>query len=227
MKSVFYKPAYAVFMFLFSPFMKTRIAKVHIRIDKNLVRNELPILFVANHTSWWDGFLLLRLHNKIRPHKDYYTIMLERELRRYPFFRLLGCIGLTPGSTQSLRTLLANISELRKKKNDFSVCFYPQGRIWPFHKKPLGFHKGIEQIAKTLLPIQIIPVALRFEPLNSCAPHAFVYADNPLLLETVEDCSNLAPRLEQIIMDSLLSISLYLEEKGEMAVTDEGIGAHL
>lgn len=216
MKALFFRPAFQVFLFLFSPFFQARIAKVHIKEPPPLPP-DLPVLFVSNHMSWWDGFLLLRLHQKINASSGFYTVMLQRELCHYPWFRLMGCLGIEPGSIRSLRSLLESLRSLRTREKRFSLCFYPQGRIWPAHRRPLGFQTGVESIAHSLAPVLVIPVALRFEALNSCAPHAFVQACPPVFLDKGEPAQGLALRLEQSIGEQLDSLAKELETLGEEA----------
>jgi 1-acyl-sn-glycerol-3-phosphate acyltransferase len=123
--------------------------------------NSRPLLLVANHMGWWDGFVLMRVQKKIRPRAPIYTIMLETELRKNPWFWPLGALGIQPGSTASLRALYRRLDRLRG--TDAVVAFFPQGRILPFARRPLDFREGALAIARKLAPVTILPVALTAE----------------------------------------------------------------
>jgi len=140
-----------------------------------------PLLLVANHTSWWDGFLLREVQRRLRPHGRPYTVMLDRELGRRPLLRLLGGVGITPGDTAGLRRAVATLVEARRSHaEDFVLFFFPQGRIWPSHRRPLGFEPGIERLAEVLAPATILPVGIHLEPLNAAAPTACLLAGEPI-----------------------------------------------
>ncbi|MEZ4414491.1 MAG: lysophospholipid acyltransferase family protein [Gemmatimonadota bacterium] len=139
-----------------------------------------PLLIVANHASWWDGFLVQRLARRLRPVAQLHTIMLERELRRAPFLRHTGALGLVPGSLASTRSLLKRLHALRRASPELVVQVYPQGRIVPSRRRPLGFQRGVGAIARALVDPIILPVGLHLEPLNHPRPTAFVVCGPPV-----------------------------------------------
>src|SRR5690606_16111415 len=56
---------------------------------------------------------------------------------------------------------------------------FPQGRIWPAHRRPLGFARGLELIAHALSPV-ILPLGIHVEPLNTLSPTFFVSIAPPM-----------------------------------------------
>ena len=74
-----------------------------------------PALLVANHMSWWDGFFLIHLQQQLWPETPHYSVMLESELRKFPFFRKIGAIGVEP--TEPVRTAHV-FSALKRLKID-------------------------------------------------------------------------------------------------------------
>ena len=52
-----------------------------------------PTIGCVNHTNWWDGFVLYVLSHRLMQERDIYLAMEEKHLRRYPFFRWMGCFG--------------------------------------------------------------------------------------------------------------------------------------
>ena len=136
---------------------------------------EEPLVLVANHCSWWDGFLLAELQKQIRPGRAFYTIMLESELRQRPFFRKIGAIGIDPRNSASVARAFLDLRQICQADDHGPViAFFPQGRIQPQRCRPLNFKPGIELLTKVLRPAQVLPVALSIEPLRAPKPTAFV-----------------------------------------------------
>jgi hypothetical protein len=135
-----------------------------------------PVVLVANHTSWWDGFLLREVHRLLRPRAPLHTVMLASELRRRRILRALGGVGIEPGDAGTLLTALRTLRERVDRSPETVVIFFPQGRIWPTHRRPLGFQRGVELFVRRLAPATVLPVAIHLEPLHRVAPTAFVLA---------------------------------------------------
>jgi 1-acyl-sn-glycerol-3-phosphate acyltransferase len=81
-------------------FFRFRLSFNKIIIDTSEVENKLdpslPTLFIANHSTWWDGFFIYELYRKLKLKKSFRIVMLESELKKVPFFRLCGAVGLIP-----------------------------------------------------------------------------------------------------------------------------------
>lgn len=222
MKANFFRPAVAVFEAVFLPFLATRLAKLHIVLPGTPLDESLPVVFVSNHVSWWDGFLLRALHRKMRPGAGFYTIMLERELRKHPYFRLMGCVGIEPGKTGSLDRAIESVASRRQADPGLCLSFFPQGRIWPAQRRPLGFRTGIVRVLERLAPVQVVPVALRIEPLNTMSPHAFVLAGEPVSIDPLQQIPT-TKELEALVHATLDDLAARLDRLGESA--SRGIAA--
>jgi 1-acyl-sn-glycerol-3-phosphate acyltransferase len=166
--------AHSVFEVAFMPWMRRLVRGPVVSGLPAGVPAHLPLLLAANHTSWWDGFLLRSLQRRLRPHASLFTVMLESELRRRPFFRLMGVVGIDPDSPASIRKLLRFVHSRRKEEDDFVFSFFPQGRIRPSTVRPLEFRPGIGAVARALAPVAILPVGIHFEMLEHPSPTAFL-----------------------------------------------------
>ena len=176
------RAAWSAFDALFGPFRRRALSSILIAPPDPMPTG--PIAFVANHASWWDGFLLRELQRTIAPDAVPFTVMLERELRKRPFLRALGAVGVEPGHAPSLRDAIDRLERQRTRLGDrFCLFYFPQGRIWPSYRRPLGFVPGFSRIAARLAPITVVPVALHLEPLNRLAPTACVRAGAPIAIE--------------------------------------------
>lgn len=170
--------AVAMFEAIFRPAMALCL-QVRLRAD-SLIDPTRPVVFVSNHHSWWDGFLVRELHRKLMPSSPLWSVMLEREVAPRGWLRHLGCLGVSPGEGSSVRRLLRDLAEISRRPGPWAVSYFPQGSIRPANSRPLGFRSGIERILPVLGGVQVVPVALRIEPLNTRRPHAFVWAGAPL-----------------------------------------------
>lgn len=145
-----------------------------VKIDVSAVEGKIdldqPVLFIGNHSSWWDGFFVYEVHKKLKLKKDFRIVMLESELKKFPFFRLCGAVGLIPKNSQHTEKIF---SELK----NHCVCFFPQGQLMPQNQRPLNFKPGLEQLIKKLHPVQIIAVGMHIEPFEFMKPTALIRAE--------------------------------------------------
>ncbi|MGI9629180.1 MAG: lysophospholipid acyltransferase family protein [Longimicrobiales bacterium] len=170
-----------------------------------------PVLYCANHVSWWDGFLVRRFHRR-RRQGPLYTIMLEGELRRRPALRRAGAIGLAPGSLSTTRNVTRFLGESATDPRS-SVCLFPQGRIWPSTRRPLGFEPGMRLFAGAMGDPWIVPVGIHLEPLNHFRPTAFVLAG-----EATQWNEGLSPEGVERAVEALLDhLHSHIEQLGESA----------
>ena len=204
--------AYAGFSIMFRRWMKTRISGVSISTARSNIPRDTPLLLVANHVSWWDGFLLIELQRILRPDAPFSTVMLESELRQSPFLRRIGAIGIDPDSPSTVLGAIHEVSARVQERPDTLVFFFPQGRIWPSWRRPLGFKRGIEVFAKALGEVAIVPVGLHIEPLNRAAPHVFIRAGEPVAGGEVASSA-----LEAMVAGELDQILQIVSEHGEDA----------
>lgn len=204
--------ALAAFELFFLPWMRRRVRAVRVAGLPHALPDGVPLLLVANHVSWWDGFVLREIHRRLRPSAPLYTVMLDRELRRLPWFRRLGAVGLDPESPISVAHLLRDLRARRRERPDCVVAFFPQGRIWPSHRRPLGFRGGVEAFARHLAPAVVLPVGLHMEPLSHPSPTLLASVGEPLLPgeEPVA-----APELERRVEGEIDRILAFAARHGE------------
>lgn len=205
--------AVCAFRAVFRPWMRRHVHAIHVTGAPRALRADTPLLLVANHVSWWDGFLLLELRHRLWPHRAQYTVMLESELARVPFLRRIGALGIVPGSTASVRSLLRWLGLRRRRDAAFALALFPQGRIWPTRRRPLGFARGVEAVAAALAPVTVLPVAVHLEPLTAPAPRAFVALGEPMHAERAVPRGALERRVAELL-DDLLD---FLDRYGEAA----------
>ncbi len=204
--------ALRAFDVVFLPWMRRRIAGVHIAGLPQAPAGNRPMILVSNHVSWWDGFLLHAIHRALRPAAPLYTIMLESELQKWPLLRALGCIGIDPGNASSVGRALGALRERIDRRPDSVVMYFPQGSIRPSHARPLGFKRGIELLCRHIPNADVLPVGIHFEPLNTPSSHVFMSAGT---LVPARDVSS--TQLERAVEHELDSILAFVVCEGENA----------
>jgi 1-acyl-sn-glycerol-3-phosphate acyltransferase len=107
---------------------------------------ELPWLWLANHNTWWDGFLLYFLNRRLAGRRMY-LLMLEEQLRRFWFFRYLGAYGVRLGEGPDALRLLRYTVELFRERPPALVVWFPQGELVPYGS-PVRFARGVEVLLK-------------------------------------------------------------------------------
>lgn len=199
----------------FRPWMSRRVGDVHlVGLPPELPRDE-PVLICPNHPSWWDGFLVRALQRRLRPRAAFRTLVLESEVRRHPFLTRLGAVPIRPDSIGSVRDAGRTLASLRERDPGAVVCVFPQGRIVPSHRRPLGFQPGLRLFRKVLRPCWILPVALHLEYLDRPAAHAFVAAGPPL--PPGRHADGVVAEVEHRVEAELDALMAFLGRHGEAA----------
>lgn len=138
---------------------------------------ELPrrgYVAVANHSSWWDGFVAFLLHNS--ESRGPFSIMMEdAQLRRFPFFRLGGAFSISKRSKRESRD--AVMYAAGEARSGAAVWIFPEGEF--SSNGMLVFHSGFVHVARHA-DVPIVPVAMRFCMLENQRPEAFVDIGTPI-----------------------------------------------
>ncbi len=114
----------------------------------------LPMLVVANHISWWDGFWALHLNDKLFKRK-LHVMMLEEQLRKNLFLRRLGAFSICKNSRTMAESLGYAAGLLRNKNN--MVVIYPQGEIKSVYEHSIVFNQGWKRmLEKNQWPVQVL-----------------------------------------------------------------------
>ena len=203
--------AWRIFDLGLRPWMNRRVT-VHLAGVARELAEDRPVVLVANHESFWDGFLLRRVQLALRPAASFHAVMLEEELRRRPFLRSLGAFGIRPGSVASGRRLLQRIGDLDRSA---VLGFFPQGRIWPGRRGPLRFRTGIARIVRAVEPATVVPVGLRLVSGRTPRTEAYVSVGKPIPSPGPDPVG--AAFLEMTVAAELSAIDTFLSNHGEDA----------
>lgn len=151
---------------------------IRIRFKKVVLNGEfpdkkLPVLLVANHISWWDGFWAAYLNKKVFGRKLHF-MMLEKQLQKYTLFKYAGGFSVNKNS-RNLSESVAYATELLKDPGNV-VLLFPQGKIQSMHIKSFKFEKGLEHILKRCRnPLHVIFLVNLTDYFSNPRPVLYMY----------------------------------------------------
>ena len=132
-----------------------------------------PILFVANHTSWWDGLVALYLSMRVL-RVDAYALMNAGNLRRVPFFTRVGAFGADlTDPTDGARSIRYAAHLLDKPGR--VVWVFPEGEERSPYE-PLELKPGAAQIARVTgaRGTRVVAVGIRYIFRGEEKPHLYI-----------------------------------------------------
>lgn len=135
---------------------------------------EWPILLLPNHSTWWDGFLIFLLKERLL-HRPVYLMMLEEQLRKNRFFSRIGVYSIDPNSLRGNRESLLYTRHLLSLPEKPLVCIFPQGELLPWGRRPLGYRRGIELILrKPAHKVTVCLLAIKCEHMTNERADVFI-----------------------------------------------------
>ncbi len=133
----------------------------------------LPMLIVSNHFSWWDGFFIASL-NREKFYKKFHVMMLEDQLKKNWFFQHTGAFSVRKNSKSIVESLNYAAELLQNPEN--LVTYFPQGKFESINQGKLHFEKGVEWLLKNLKnEVQVIFVANQVDYFERAKPHLFMH----------------------------------------------------
>ena len=163
-----------IFYFYISALFKRHFYSIYLLKPIPAFDLSKPVLLLPNHSSWWDGFFIYVL-NKRYIKRRVFLMMLEEQLKKNSFFRYLGAYSVNQGNSRDVKqSLQYTIDLLNGREGNPLVCFFPQGELLPWNKRPLNFRRGLEYILDHIKSeVQICFLGIRIEFLNEQRPEVF------------------------------------------------------
>jgi Acyltransferase len=137
-------------------------------------RGELPssnggLLVYANHSSFWDGFLMHELARVAG--WDGYAMMEEANLAKYPFHTRVGAFSVSGDPKGALGSIRHAKRVLGRP--GAALCIFPEGELRPGYGSLGPFRRGLDVIAKST-GVRCLPVALRYAFLEHEHPDVLI-----------------------------------------------------
>lgn len=118
-----------------------------VRFIGSITDKGLPVLMIANHFSWWDGFIQYRL-NKQTYQRKLHVLMLEEQLKKFMILNQCGCFSIRKNSRSMIESLCYSIDLLSDAGN--MLLLFPQGEIQSLYTSPIKFESGLQYLLKHL-----------------------------------------------------------------------------
>ena len=101
------------------------------------------VLLIANHFSWWDGFLFFHL-NKAFLKKKFHVMVSEENYIKVSFLKYLGAFPIKTKPKQLIESL-QYAGQLLTDSNNL-VLIFPQGKLHSNHEEEITFQKGLMHV---------------------------------------------------------------------------------
>lgn len=136
--------------------------QVHLYLDRGLAFDpKQSHLYVANHSSFWDGIVLYHWLRE-RRRQAIYCMIDQVQVREHPFFRRVGGFSVDRANPRDGIRAIDYATELLNR-GSVSVIVFPQGELRHNDARPLGFESGVARIIEKCPTCKLITVALRYE----------------------------------------------------------------
>ena len=107
------------------------------------IKEDQAVLLLANHFSWWDGFLMFHLNKKVI-RKEFHVLVTDEDYKRHWFLKYMGAFAAEKKGKDVLETLI-HAGELLDDPNNL-VLIFPQGKLFAAYVSTIGFEKGVMQV---------------------------------------------------------------------------------
>jgi len=164
---------------------------------------DLPLIIFSNHSSWWDGLVILELLSNFK--LENYVMMEEKQLRKLRFFRRLGAFSIVrENPREAFKSIEYSVKILSERKNRVLLIF-PQGEIFHNDASPMRFFNGLSKIIEESGDCLVCPVALRYEFLGNYKPEIFIAVGEPKRFSSVDKIARkkITRELEAILTNCL------------------------
>ncbi|MBS1793932.1 MAG: lysophospholipid acyltransferase family protein [Acidobacteria bacterium] len=142
---------------------------------------DFPVIFYANHSSWWDGLAAFHLSRCLKLNS--FVMMEEKQLKRFFLFRRLGAFSINREKPRDTLLSLSYAARLLRSSSDPVLWIFPQGEILPNDLRPLVFYNGLSRIVKELGRCTLSSISIRYEFLGDFKPSVFVKIDQPRIID--------------------------------------------
>ncbi|WP_138752445.1 lysophospholipid acyltransferase family protein [Paenibacillus sinopodophylli] len=137
------------------------------------------VLYVMNHSSWWDGLLVYQLFRSLSK-GDHYVMMDEQQLQHFRFFRKLGAYSIDKRTPQSMIPSLRYTGKLLEAGK--RVWMFPQGDIHHLEQRPLLLKDGAAHVLRQQPNTTVIPVTVYYSLFHHQKADATMQAGKPIQL---------------------------------------------
>ncbi|MFC4211559.1 1-acyl-sn-glycerol-3-phosphate acyltransferase [Pedobacter lithocola] len=146
------------------------------KFDNVAIKPNASVLILANHFSWWDGFLIFYINKKIFK-KNFHVLVNAENYNKVGFLKYLGAFAPENSGKDILETL--NYAGKLLDNTDNLVLVFPQGKLYSNHLKSINFQKGVMQmINSSQKKLNIVFAATFVDYFSKRKASAYTYLQN-------------------------------------------------
>lgn len=142
-----------------------------------------PAIYIANHSSWWDGLIYFHLRHTVID-RVVYILMHEKGLKKFPYFKWIGAYSVNKASRRDVITSLQYSKELIESGK--SIWIFPQGDEYHQEQRPLKFETGVAHLASQLPQVPIIPLTFYYSFGHEKKADLFIRGGDPIYYEQLD-----------------------------------------
>lgn len=158
--------------------LRRQFHNITLRGTLDPVQTNRPILYIMNHSSWWDGLLVYYAIRRASI-KDHYMMMDKEQMKLYRFFRKIGAFSIEKTSLKGILESLHYAGELLDR--GACVWLFPQGEIYHSDVRPLRFQSGTGYLLTKCNEAAVVPVTMISAMLRHQKPEASLWAGDPII----------------------------------------------
>ncbi len=167
----------------------------------------IPVILVANHSNWWDGFFSFLLTREWG--LTFHILMEAAHLDRYPAFRRIGTLPMRRDS------MLGAWEDLHAAGGTLgpgvALWIYPQGSRRPASELPWKLERGAAHLAiQHAGPVRICPVAFRYPFTGEQLPEALALVGESWVHEGPGERRMLTDRIGAALRETISALDAQL-----------------
>ena len=179
---------------IFNPYinhlLKSNFHSFYLLNDLPQVDKSAGLIITPNHFSWWDGFFIDYISQKLLNRKMF-LMMLEDQLRKYWFFKKVGAYSINQNNPRSIAETINYTKQVLSSGNNF-VVIYPQGEIQSVFENNIIIKDGLKKIIEIKdRELFVLPVSIKIEYGNQSKPEIIVRFGKLLNADAIRDDFNL------------------------------------
>lgn len=173
------------FRFFLYLFFRRHLAQVLYKTQTldRLEDTDLPVLLLANHLSWWDGFLIIFLAEKLMPKRELHIAMLQSEWAKRKWMSSIGAVPIDPASPAQLLSFFKRLTQRKTDLPPLCLAYFFEGTMATPSEGAPPPKRGAELIIKKLSPVIVLPVSIVMDYRFKSKTSAFVNVASPIVLE--------------------------------------------
>lgn len=183
------------FLFFFRLFFRRKIGEINFQasLTRADIHSDNPILFLANHVSWWDGFVLYFLSRRLFPRHRFRLAMGYEEWSKRKWMGRLGVLPVEPKSPSQLLWFFRTMKKERVFNPSICVGYFFEGKMIVPGEAVGNALRGTHLLAKQMAPVTVIPVAIFADVQHQPKSTLFLRTGLPVEITTSPNGLSLLP----------------------------------